>query len=224
MTPIYILPSSKKPVNSAEQGFTLIEVLMALTVFSLISVLAYGTLDTAGTGFKILSDVRMAQEKSGWVAKQIRKDMRYLTAAPHYPAPKPGILSASQNIVPIRIKNDNRGNIELDDLWLLVREPGLQAISQVHYYIDEDTNHLMRESRLLLARDHIEPMRWDFGKILSWSVEVWDTNANWRQDWNFNAQAFVWPKAIKVTMLVDDKATIASQRQWLMPVFPGSQL
>ncbi len=210
--------------NQQEQGFTLIEVLMALTVFALISALAYSTLDIAGTGFKVLSDVRLVQEKSGWVAKQLRKDMRYLTAAPHYPAPKPGIQSASQNIVPIRIKNDNRGDIEFDDLWLLVREPGLQGISQVHYYIDEDTNHLMRESRLLLARDHIEAMRWDFGAIRSWSVEVWDRNANWRQDWNFNALAFAWPKAVRVTMLVDDKESIASQRQWLMQVFPEQQL
>jgi len=210
--------------DQQEQGFTLIEVLMALTVFALISVLAYSTLDTAGTGFKILSDVRLSQEKSGWVGKQLRKDMRYLTAAPQSPAPKPGIQSASQHIVPIRIKNDNRGDIELDELWLLVREPGLQGISQVHYFIDEDDNHLIRESRLLLARDHIESMRWDFGLVHSWSVEVWDRNANWRQDWNFNAQAFTWPKAVRVTMLVDDKKTVTSQRQWLMPVFPGSLL
>ncbi len=210
--------------HKQQHGFTLIEVLMALTVFALISALAYSTLDTAGTGFKILSDVRLVQEKSGWVAKQLRKDMRYLTVAPHFPTPKAGIQSASQNIVPLRIKNDNRGDVELDDLWLLVREPGLQAISQVHYYIDEDTNHLIRESRLLLARDHIEAMRWDFGEIRSWSVEVWDRNANWRQDWNFNASAFVWPKAVRVTMIVDDNKTIASQRQWLMPVFPDALL
>lgn len=207
-----------------QQGFTLIEVLMALTVFALISVLAYSTLDTAGTGFKILSDVRLVQEKSGWVGKQLRKDMRYLTAAPQYPAPKPGIQSASQNIVPIRIKNDNRGSVEFDELWLLVREPGLQGISQIHYFIDEQDNHLIRESRSLLARDHVEAMRWDFGLVHSWSVEVWDRNANWRQDWNFNAQAFAWPKAVRVTLLVDDKENVASKRQWLMPLFPGSPL
>ena len=209
---------------SSEHGFTLIEVLMALTVFALISVLAYTTLDSAGTGFNILSEVRQQQEQSGWAGKQIRKDMRYLTAAPHYPAPKEGIQSSALNIVPIRIKNDNRGDIELDELWLLVKEPGLNSISEVHYFIDETDNHLIREYRLLLARDHVEPMRWDFGAIRSWSVEVWDEHANWRQDWNFDAQAFAWPKAVKVTLQVDDKATIASQRQWLMPVLPGKRL
>lgn len=212
-------PALHQPVADKQQGFTLIEVLMALTVFALISALAYGTLDTAGTGFKILSDVRLVQEKSGWVGKQLRKDMRYLTSAPYFPPPKPGIRAAQSSIVPIRIKNDNRGDIEFDELWLLVRESGLQGISLVHYYIDTNNEHLIRESRLLLARDHVEPIRWDFGKVRSWAVEIWDHNANWRQDWNFNAQAFVWPRAVKVTLQLDDKASISSQRQWLMPVF-----
>jgi len=202
-----------------EQGFTLIEVLMALTVFALISALAYGTLDTAGTGFQILSDVRIQQEKSGWVGKQLRKDMRYLTAQPYSPPPRQGMQATQNRVVPILTKNDNRGDIEFDELWLLVREPGQQAISQVHYYIDENTEHLMRESRLLLARDHIEPIRWDFGKVSSFSVEVWDRNANWQPVWNFIGRPFVWPRAVKVTLLLDDKGSISSQRQWLMQTF-----
>lgn len=207
-----------------QQGFTLIEVLMALTVFALISVLAYSSLDIAGNGFKVLSEVRLVQEKSGWIGKQLRQDMRYLSTAPHAPKAKPGIQADSNNIVPIRIKNDNRGNVELDELWLLVREPGQQSISQIHYYIDESNHHLIRESRLLLARNHIKPIRWDFGKVRSWAVDILDRAGNWRQDWNFKAQAFTWPKAVKVTLQVDDQANIASQRQWLMAVFPGQSL
>jgi len=210
--------------NKREKGFTLIEVLMALTVFALISVLAYSTLDIAGTGFEVLNETRLVQEKSGWVGKQLHQDIRYLTAAPHAAPSQPGISSGQDNIVPIRIQNDNRGDIELDELWLLVYQPGQYGITQVHYYIDESTEHLIRESRLLLARAHIEPVRWDFGRIRSWSIEIWDRDGNRRQDWNFDAKSFVWPKAIQINLQVDDNNSIASQRQWLMPVFPGQQL
>jgi len=206
-----------------ERGFTLIEVLMALTVFALIATLTYAALGTAGNGFKVLSEVRLAQEKTGWVARQLRLDLRYVSAAPSSYVIK-GRQSAADKLVPIRIHNDNRGDVELDELWLLVREPGLQSISQVHYYIDEADGHLKRESRLLLARDSVEPMRWDFGKVASWSVEVWDRQGNWRQDWNFDAKAFVWPKVVRVSMKTTNDDTQTGQRQWLMPVLVGSEL
>lgn len=210
--------------DAEARGFTLIEVLMALTVFALIATLSYAALGTAGNGFKILSEVRLTQEKSNWVGRQLRLDLRYLTAAPHRNMIKPGQQSGAGKLVPIRIHNDNRGDVEFDELWLLVREPGLQSISQVHYFIDENDGHLKRESRLLLARNLVEPMRWDFGKVASWSVEVWDQQGNWRQDWNFDSHAFVWPKAVRVSMktTADDAST--GQRQWLMPVLVGSQL
>jgi len=213
-----------RPTQTLEQGFTLIEVLMALTVFALISVLSYSTLDIAGNGFDILNKVRVEQEKSGWVGKTLRQDMRYLSAAPHNKPIQSANASTATKIVPIRIQNDNRGDVELDQLWLLVQLPGTQSISQVHYFIDENNNHLIRESRLLLARNNTEPMRWDFGKVYSWVVEVWDRDGNRRQDWNFDARSFRWPKALDVHLQVDDSGSVASQRQWLMAVFPGSVL
>ncbi len=206
------------------RGFTLIEVLMALTVFGLIAGLSYAALGTAGNGFEILSEVRLAQEKSGWVAKQLRSDIRYLTAAPRKNGVKAAQQPGANQLAPLRIRNDNRGDIEFDQLWLLVREPGRQSISQVHYYIDEDNSHLMRESRLLFARNQMKPMRWDFGKIASWSVEIWDRRGNWRQDWNFSAQAFIWPKAVRVTMKASDGNEVTGQRQWWVPVLVGSEL
>lgn len=210
--------------GSESRGFTLIEVLMALTVFGLVAGLSYAALGTAGNGFEILNKVRLTQEKSGWVAKQLRSDIRYLTAAPHKNGVKAAQQPGANQLTPLRIRNDNRGDIEFDQLWLLVREPGRQSISQVHYYIDEDSGHLIRESRLLLARNQVEPMRWDFGKIDSWSVEIWDRQGNWRQDWNFGAQAFVWPKAVRVTMKASGGNETTAQRQWWMPVLVGSEL
>jgi len=214
----------RQKIEIEARGFTLIEVLMALTVFALIATLSYAALGTAGNGFKRLGEVRLAQEKSGWVARQLRQDLRYLSAAPFRHVIKPGQQSKADKLAPIRIHNDNRGDVEFDELWLLVREPGLQSISQVHYYIDQSDGHLKRESRLLLARNLVEPMRWDFGKVASWSVEVWDQQGNWRQDWNFNGRAFVWPKAVRVIMKTKTDNAVTAQRLWLMPVLVGSDL
>ncbi|MDQ6995977.1 MAG: prepilin-type N-terminal cleavage/methylation domain-containing protein [Mariprofundus sp.] len=221
-------------MNASARGFTLIEVLMALTVFGLIAGLSYAALGTAGNGFKILADVRVTQEKSGWVARQLRSDLRYLSSPPHSSGFKQGQSPGAGKVVPIRIRNDNRGDIEFDQLWLIVREPGLQALSQVHYFIDENSGHLIRESKLLLARDLVEPIRWDFGKTASWSVEVLDQQGNWRQDWNFRGKAFVWPKAVRVTMKTSNDAGLTGERrtgemqtgarEWWMPVLVGSEL
>ena len=210
--------------QSDESGFTLIEVLMALTVFALISSLAYGALDVAGNGFEVLSEVRSAEEKSGWAGKQLRSDLRYLTAAPLRAAVKAGAQAPADRIVPVSIENDNRGSVEFDQLWLLVRESGQQAISRVHYYIDETNGHLMRESRLLLTRDRVEPVRWDFGEISSWAVEIWDRDGNHRQDWDFSSQNFIWPKAIVVTMKTGVGSSSERQHRWLLPVLVGSEL
>jgi len=116
-------------MSSNERGFTLIEVLMALTVFALIAGLSYTALGTAGNGFEILSKVRLTQEKSGWVSRQLHSDLRYLAAAPHIVKSSSGSQSSLNEPVPVRIKNDNRGDVEFDQLWLLVREPGLPSIS-----------------------------------------------------------------------------------------------
>ena len=207
-----------------EQGFTLIEVIMALSVFALIAGLSYAALGVAGSGFETLVDVRKSQQSSGWVARQLGSDMRYLSAAPHRYAVGQGQQQRTENPAPLRIKNDNRGDVEFDDLWLLVHEPGSNGTTQVHYYIDQDRGHLMRQSRLLVARKLIKPIVWDFGKAGSWGVEVLDLQGNWRQDWNFHGAAFQWPRAVRVRMQGADGEHFGAQHEWWFPVLIGKEL
>ena len=203
-----------------DRGFTLLEVLMALTIFSLIAVLAYGTLGTAGDGFKMLSDVRDVQEKSGWVGRQLRSDVRYISASRYGQLAS---LTQESRSVPLRIRNDNRGDTEFDELWLLVREPGLPGISEIRYFIDEDKGHLMRQSRLLWARDSIDPVLWDMGEASSWAVEVMGRKGRWEQDWKMLNSAgqgnMVWPLALRVRL-----QNKMGERVWFLPVEYGVAL
>ena len=191
------------------RGFTLLEVLMALTVFSMIVTLVYSALGTAGDGFAMLHEVRMNTEKRGWIGKQLRMDIRYLTAASGGYGQASGQLEA-----PLRVQSDDRGDVSMDQLWLLVREAEEPDLSRVHYYVDQSNGHLMRESRPALATAATETLRWDFGVVHSWSVEVLSEQGAWQQNWGAIGITFHWPRAVRVKVEAGDH----SKRRWLLPL------
>jgi len=87
----------------SEHGFTLIEVLMALTVLALIAALGYGTLGTAGEGFSMLAEARNVQERSGWIGRQLRSDVAYISSSQYH-----GSSTQPQGLQPLRISNDTK--------------------------------------------------------------------------------------------------------------------
>jgi len=208
-----------QPVAGDEQGFTLIEVLMALTIFALSAAVAYGALGMAGNGFRQLSEVRDTLEKSGWIGRQLRSDVAYLALPQGLLQAKAVPVSAQK--YPLVISNDNRGNSEFDQLWLLVREPGQAGISQVHYYIDEGQGHLIRESRLLWARDGTKSIRWDMGEALSCSVEVMGKDGRWLQAWQTQGP-FIWPRGLRIRVRYNKGGT--DDREWYLPIQFGVDL
>lgn len=201
------------------QGFTLIEVLMALTVFSLIVVIAYSVLATSGDGFRVLKEVRDRLEQSSWIGRQLRADIAALAW------PQAGRFSAATPVSvrkpPLAIAHDNRGSSEFDQLWLLVAEPGQAGISEVHYYIDENRYHLIRESRLLWARNGVEPVRWDMGEAHSCTVEALSKDGSWQQEWKA-LNPFVWAKALRIRISAREDGS--HSREWLLPLPYGAPL
>jgi len=203
-----------------EQGFTLIEVLMALTIFALIAALSYGALGTAGEGFRTLSEVRDKLALSGWTGRQLRSDSAYL-AMSHPPFQQQQATALVQpQTPPLAIINDDRGDVSFDELHLLVRESGQAGISDVHYFIDEEKGHLIRESRLLWARDSTEPLSWDMGKAASFSVEAMRQDGRWQQEWR-SQFPFIWPRALRVRIRYPDRTDM---REWVLPLPYGVDL
>lgn len=188
-----------------EQGFTLLEVLMALTVFALIAGVSYTALGPAGEGFRQLQDVRDKMETSSWLGKQLRADMRGVSR------------SSLIDLQPIQTQSDARGDTYVDELTLLVREAGRSGLTLVHYKMDEAEGELLRESRMAWSRDSVEPDRMVLAKASSFHVEVMDESGQWKQRWGSTGiknTAFIWPKALRVTVKQDDK-----QQQWVIPVY-----
>jgi len=206
--------------RGSARGFTLIEVLMALTIFSLIAALSYGALDIAGNGFRTLSEVRDVLERSGWTGRQLRSDVAYL-AMPQMALQQPAAGSTPVQRAPLVVSNDNRGSSEFDQLWLLVREPGQAGISEVHYYIDEEQGHLIRESRLLWARDSAGPLRWDMGEASSCSVEARSNDGRWQQDWKMQGP-FIWPRELRIRVRYHQDSM--DGREWELPLQYGIYL
>lgn len=192
-----------------ELGFTLLEVLMALTVFALIAGVSYTALGPAGEGFRQLQEVRDKMEASSWLGKQLRADMRGISR------------SSLTDLQPIQIYSDARGDTYIDKLTLLVREAGRSGLTLVHYKLDEAKGELLRESRMAWSRDTVEPDRIVLAQVSSFHVEIMDKNAQWKQTLAMTTDKntpFIWPKALRVTVKQDDK-----QQQWVMLVYQALQ-
>jgi len=192
-----------------ELGFTLLEVLMALTIFALIAGVSYTALDPAGEGFRQLQEVRDKMEASSWLGKQLRADMRGISR------------SSLTDLQPIQIRSDARGDTYIDELTLLVREAGRSGLTLVHYKLDEAKGELLRESRMAWSRDTVEPDRIVLAEVSSFHVEIMDENAQWKQTLAMTTDKntpFIWPKALRVTVKQDDK-----QQQWVMLVYQALQ-
>ncbi len=195
-------------MNASMRGFTLIEALVALLVFALVASVSYAVLGPAGEGFRQLAEARDAGERAAWIGRRLRADVAALAASAFRPD--------GRAVPPVMIANDNRGEAQFDQCWLLVRMRGRAGVWRVHYFLDEHRGRLMREMRLLWARDGREPEIWDMGEADSLAVEAMDASGRWRQDWPPAGAAGAWPRALRFRIGTGD-----ARREWIAPVLAG---
>ncbi|MDX8388385.1 MAG: prepilin-type N-terminal cleavage/methylation domain-containing protein [Ghiorsea sp.] len=183
------------------KGFTLIEVLLAIVVFSLIAAVSWSALGPAGDGFLMLKESRVQLEEQQWVGKQLRRDVSYLSH------------SQDRSITSVKLTNDSRGNTDFDELQLLVRDPMYPGLTLIRYQINEDTNTLTREAISPWSRTHVEPIVWSLAEVSSFSVEAFSPKSGWKADWNLQPP-YVMPTAFKVK-IQDSRGDMG----WDLPVF-----
>jgi len=184
-----------------QRGFTLIEVLLAIVVFSLIAAVSWAALGPAGEGFLQLQDSRVQLEQQQWIGKQLRRDVAYLSK------------SSDQTLPVIRLMNDSRGTDDFDELHLLIRDPMYPGLTLVRYYVDEENHMLKREAISPWARTHVEAINWDLAKVDSFAVEASDPKSGYKQSMNLE-KPFVIPIMIQVKVR-DARGSM----EWDLPVF-----
>lgn len=202
---------SKIRQKAGEKGFTLIEVLMALSIFALIVMVSYTALGPAGVGFQQLQDERDRLESSSWLGRQLRDDVGAASA------------SSLKDIQPLEIQFDDRGAAHADTLRLLVREAGRSGLTLVQYHLDESTGELVREARIAWARQDVEADKMILGEADSLQVEVMDDKGEWQTRWQVAGEtsevadaSFVWPRALRVTVKNKQQEKI-----WILPLLLG---
>lgn len=189
-----------------QQGFTLIEVLMSMALFGLLISVVYAAIGPAGDGFIQLQESRDKLEQRAWAERQLRSDISYLSA------------THDLNIEPISVTYDSRGDTVFDELWLLVKERGHSSLSFVHYFIDEESGMLVRESKMAWARSEVEALRWNLGQADSFDVELLNPDGQWNQNWDMGEKNAFWPVAIRIKFRDE-----LGERMWNYPLWTGKQ-
>ena len=184
-------------MSRAQSGFTLIEMLVAIALFALLVAICYTALGPAANGFRELARARNDLGRTEMIARQLRMDTAYAMA------------SQDKNVLPFSMQVDRRGNASFDRFTLTTHEVGQPVLVEVHYFIDESTGVLERDSILPWARNGVKPMRWDLGPVTSFQVEAMDAAGNWLQNWSGG----LLPKAIRITL-----RDARSERQWVLPI------
>lgn len=190
------------PRYSNAQGFTLLEISVALLLLGMLTSFCYAALIPAADGFKLLQSHRDQMLQTFDVSRQLRQDMSALatTSQPH--------------VFSVRLNNDNRGGTSLDECWLLVREPNRASLSMVHYYVDESEDEviLIREVKIPFAREYSETVQWKIAKVESFDISVMNTANQWVE--NLQTDSKQLPRALRVRWRDE-----AGEREWVFPIF-----
>lgn len=181
---------------SRTAGFTLIEVMLAVSVLALIAVVTFTALAPAGRGFVLLQEVRDSLEERAWLSTRLQSDFSYLSG------------SEDRRVIPLRLTDERRGGDAFDELRILVREQGRPSLSYIRYYIDEAQQQLIREAVIPWAEDG-EPEQWVLAPADSLDIEVQSPDGRWLQQWE-ESTPFKWPVAVRIHLKSD-----ADERQWV---------
>lgn len=187
-----------------QTGFTLLEVLVALVIFTMIAAFTFAATMPAGEGFKELQSVRDRYTQAYALGRQMRLDVTALTTP------------MNNNLITLELKHDVRSGLAFDALKLLVREPGRSSLSIVSYYLDEsgETPQLIREiSSSIPARTETEPLLWRMGEVESFEVQAMLKDGRFVDDWDSRKKNQL-PAALRLRW-----QDIDGERELVFPIF-----
>jgi len=193
--------------SRGENGFTLLEMLVALAVFALIATVCYTALVPAGEGFRMLQEQRDTLESSYQMDRRLRMDAAYL------------MQSADASLISLEITHDQRGSDAFDTLTMLVMDGDSVAPVQVNYAIDEESGEIVRQSAMAWMRE-AQPIIWKMQQAASFEVQAFADEGNWLDTWDRKSNGDVLPSALRVRW----RASEGVQRELILPIPIGSPI
>ncbi len=178
------------PNRFDQKGFTLLEVLVAMVIFSFMSLMAYGALANIFKGNEVITDQEVKLKKLQRSMMFIERDMRQLVLRARssgYDQSSPAVDAGldSEGIIEFtRAGNPNPTN--------LVRS----SLQRVRYALEE--KKLRRLSWNLVDHIDAEPVTMLLLEdVESFGFKFLDRNNAWQENWRFGA---TMPKAVEITL------------------------
>jgi len=172
------------------QGFTLLELLVAMVIFSLMSVMAYGGLSNVITGNEVISN----QEKQ---LKELQRTMMFLERDMRQLVPRPRSTGFNQFAKSFEYGLDSEGLIEFSRAGnpnpIGMKRSSLQ---RVRYDIEDKT--LIRKTWAIIDHIDLEPSSMKLlNDIETFELRLLDTNNQWQENWKELREI---PKAVEINI------------------------
>lgn len=178
--------------KSNHKGFTLLELLVAMVIFSLMSVMAYGGLSNVITGNEVIA----TQEKR---LKELQRTMMFLERDIRQLVPRPRNTGAGNVLAKaFDYGLDSAGLVE----FTRAGNPnpiGIARSSLQRVRYDLEDKVLKRKSWALVDHLNLEPTEMKLIKdVESMELRLLDGNNQWQDNWK---QEKIIPKAVEVTII-----------------------
>jgi len=177
-------------VKRNQTGFTLLELLVAMVIFSLMSVMAYGGLSNVITG----NDVIATQEKR---LKELQRTMMFFERDIRQLVPRPRSTGFSESAKAFEYGLDSDGLME----FTRAGNPNpiaaaRSSLQRVRYDLEDKV--LTRKSWALVDHIDLEPTSMNLLKdVESVELRLLDKNREWQINWK--EQKFI-PLAVEITI------------------------
>ncbi|MGK0270933.1 MAG: general secretion pathway protein J [Cocleimonas sp.] len=179
-----------KSIKKEQAGFTLLELLVAMVIFSLMSVMAYGGLSNVITGNEVIAE----QEKR---LKELQRTMMFLERDMRQIVPRPRSTGFNEFAKAFDYGLDSDGLLE----FTRAGNPNpiaqvRSSLQRVRYDLEEKV--LIRKSWALVDHINLEPTSMKLlNDVESLELRLLDKNDEWQDNWK---QIKEIPQAVEITI------------------------
>ena len=179
-----------KSIKKEQTGFTLLELLVAMVIFSLMSVMAYGGLSNVIKGNEVIAE----QEKR---LKELQRTMMFLERDMRQIVPRPRSTGFNEFAKAFDYGLDSDGLLE----FTRAGNPNpiaqvRSSLQRVRYDLEEKV--LIRKSWALVDHINLEPTSMKLlNDVESLKLRLLDKNNEWQDNWK---QIKEIPQAVEITI------------------------